>query len=101
MVLETKDDSLDMMMEKPSFSFPRRFSAGTSTSSNSIYVEARRRISVSQIDSIGVYCPSDVPLAFTPEFGIFLQVTPFTFMGMMSAETPFAPSPPVRTAAIV
>jgi hypothetical protein len=41
-----------------------------------------------------------VPLACTPEFGIFLHVTPFAFRGITNAETPFAPLPPVRTAAI-
>jgi hypothetical protein len=41
-----------------------------------------------------------VPLAFTPELGIFLHVTPVAFKGIIIAETPFAPSPPVRTAAM-
>lgn len=42
----------------------------------------------------------DSPLAFTPEFEIFLHVTPFALSGIIRADTPFAPAPPVRTAAM-
>jgi hypothetical protein len=42
----------------------------------------------------------DIPLAFTPEFVIFLHVTPLACIGITKAETPFAVLPPVRTAAM-
>jgi hypothetical protein len=70
-----------MMIGKPSFSVPTRFSRGTSTYNLQDCVE-------------------NIPLAFTPEFKIFLHVTPFALSGMIRADTPFAPGPPVRTAAI-
>lgn len=40
------------------------------------------------------------PLALTPEFSSFRHVTPLALRGMMSADTPSLPSPPVRTAAV-
>lgn len=40
------------------------------------------------------------PLACTPLFSIFLQVTPGAFMGITSADTPCVPFPPVLTAAV-
>jgi hypothetical protein len=42
----------------------------------------------------------NLPLAWTPEFSIFLQVTPGAFIGMTNAEIPCVPSPPVLTAAV-
>ena len=72
-------DVLDMMYLNPWFSTPIKFSTGTSTSSNSMYVE---------------------PLALTPEFSILRRVTPFASSGMMSREIPFRPGPPVLTAAV-
>lgn len=41
-----------------------------------------------------------LPLAATPEFSILRQVTPGAFKGMINADTPDRPSPPVRTAAV-
>jgi hypothetical protein len=42
----------------------------------------------------------DLPLAATPEFSILRHVTPGALRGMISADTPDRPSPPVRTAAV-
>ena len=42
----------------------------------------------------------NVPLADTPEFIIFLRVTPLELRGMIKAEIPLFPRPPVRTAAV-
>lgn len=41
-----------------------------------------------------------LPLAFTPELAIFLHVTPFDLNGIIKAEMPFFPSPPVLTAVV-
>lgn len=70
----------DMTISNPSFSLPRRFETGTSTSSNSMYVD---------------------PLAATPELWSLRHVTPFALRGIIRAETPLRPGPPVRTAAVV
>lgn len=68
-----------MMISNPRFSLPTRFEMGTSTSSNSMYVE---------------------PLALTPEFSILVHFTPGALSGMINADIPVRPGPPVRTAAV-
>jgi hypothetical protein len=86
-----------MMISKPLFSSPRRFSAGTMTSSRSINVEPvhLRKRTESQI-----YRPSDlhIPLELTPEFSSFFLLTPFESKGTIKMEIPFAPSGPVLAA---
>lgn len=41
-----------------------------------------------------------LPLEDTPEFSIFLQVTPFVRRGMIRADIPDIPVDPVRTAVV-
>lgn len=69
----------DMMTSKPLFSLCSKFSRGTMTSSKVMNV---------------------LPDAPTPELCIWRVVTPGAFKGMMRSETPAAPAPPVRTAAV-
>lgn len=79
-----------MTILKPSFSRPRRFSIGTLTSSNSMNV----------LPGLSLVS-SRKPEALTPLFCCLRVVTPEWFLrGIIRAEMPFAPGPPVRTAAV-
>lgn len=74
---------------------------GTSTWSNSIYVDPIYSQKPVFFCFVYVYRYGiNSPLAWTPEFSSFLHVTPRAFMGIIRADTPCTPSPPVRTAAV-
>jgi hypothetical protein len=85
-----------MIIGKPLFSSPKRWSTGTRTSSSSINVEPSIKSAKLRLNTGEEY----IPLALTPELYIRRHVTPGAFKGITSKLIPALPGPPVLTAAV-